>query len=199
MKSGSSFERTHLSLQKPHLLLLQLAYNDEMVEVSECVDICREISVIQCFKCLWDVCSWKLMQQPRCLGGTATGLNPNVCEIAESFCSHRPKVIWTLQPLQHCHNIDLVKQLHHWHAPRERIWVHLFTASTWLHGSCYIGPLLPVIQAHIWPNTISFRRMEGLTFEQLPFLSCCTPQDGEPLPPRLWPSDWSPREPYGTG
>ncbi|XP_062508808.1 uncharacterized protein LOC134185043 [Corticium candelabrum] len=88
-----------------------------------------------------DICSWKLLQMPIRLRGRV-GLHPNVCQIDEFCFSHKPKH-------------------HRGHPARHPVWVFGIVDTSTTPATGYMevvqrrdaATLLPIIQAHVLPNT----------------------------------------------
>ena len=93
VKHESFFAQSNLSLQKYLLVILHWAYDDQVSDMCERVNVCSRTGV-QCFQYLKDVCSWRLPQNPIRLGGRV-GVHDRVCQIDESCFSHKPKIVYT--------------------------------------------------------------------------------------------------------
>ena len=124
VKHGSFFAQSNLSLQKYLLVILHWAYDDQVSDMCERVNVSSRTGV-QCFQYVRDICSWRLLQNPIRLGGRV-GVHDRLCQIDESCFSHKPKVYYTLilSQSQYRNLLNFVSIQHHrGHPPREPIWV----------------------------------------------------------------------------
>ena len=132
-----------------------------------------EMTAIQCYQYLRDVCSWRLtsVDSPLLLGGQGV-----VVQIDESLFRHKPKVNieGSEQLLTFC---DIFSQHHRGRPPRSEQWVFgmVDTSTTPALGIMEMVPcrdaatLLPIIQQHVRPGTIiwsdewaAYRRVQQL-------------------------------------